>query len=234
VREHRCGEGYASQHSNTLIVGIGEATAADSLSVTWPSGRSATTGPLPAGSLVTAYENPADSPSGAAFASTAYLQPADGRPPVGRAQPATGGSHFPLASLIATGPETDPPPRLRLFTTTATWCPSCLAHLPDLDLLRTAFTPGDLDLVGVPIDEADPPDALRSYAETHHPPYHLLADLPPDQRRTTADLLKSLTSSPDLPLPTSVLTTPSGQILEITHGIPSLSAIRRHLHQAAP
>jgi hypothetical protein len=233
VREHRCGEGYASQHSNTLVIGIGETQEADSLTVTWPSGRTSTAGPVPAGSLVTAYENPADNPGGTPFATGPYLRPATGgRPPESRAQPETNGSRFPLASTSAPDSGTGPAPRLRLFTTTATWCPSCLAHLPDLTLLRSAFSPEELDLVGVPIDPSDPAEALREYAESHQPPYRLLADLPPDQRRATADLLKSLTGSPDLLLPTSVLTGSSGQILTVTPGIPTLSAIRRHLAQA--
>lgn len=38
TREFRCGEGFAGQNSNTLLVGIGAADVIDEVSVAWPSG----------------------------------------------------------------------------------------------------------------------------------------------------------------------------------------------------
>lgn len=72
VREHRCGEGWSSQNSPTMIVGIGARKTAASVMVRWPSGRTTTTPAVPEGTLLTAYENPADSPSGEAFTSEPY------------------------------------------------------------------------------------------------------------------------------------------------------------------
>jgi hypothetical protein len=72
VREHRCGEGWSTQNSATMIVGIGSHTTVDSVSLRWPSGKTASTRTIPEGTLLTVYENPADSPSGDAFTRKPY------------------------------------------------------------------------------------------------------------------------------------------------------------------
>ena len=38
-REHRCGDGWSTQNSSTMIVGIGSHTNVVSVAVKWPSGR---------------------------------------------------------------------------------------------------------------------------------------------------------------------------------------------------
>ena len=72
VREQRAGEGLAAQNSSTMLIGIGERNAARSLRVRWPSGKTQEIGKIPANSLVTVYENPAHSPTGAAFTVKPY------------------------------------------------------------------------------------------------------------------------------------------------------------------
>jgi ASPIC and UnbV/FG-GAP-like repeat len=72
IREHRCGDGWSTQNSATMILGIGTHTNVASLNVKWPSGRTATVRAIPEGALVTVFENPADSPSGVAFTGSAY------------------------------------------------------------------------------------------------------------------------------------------------------------------
>jgi hypothetical protein len=67
VREHRCGEGWSTQNSATMIVGVGSHTKVASVSVRWPSGKTTSTQDISEGTLLTVYENPADSPSGEAF-----------------------------------------------------------------------------------------------------------------------------------------------------------------------
>jgi hypothetical protein len=76
VREHRMGEGMAAQNSATMLIGIGERSAAKSLSVRWPSGKSQNIGEVPANTLVTLYENPAHSPTGSAVVVEPYTVPA--------------------------------------------------------------------------------------------------------------------------------------------------------------
>ena len=67
LREHRAGEGFSAQNSATLIVGLGDHPQADAVRVSWPSGRMQHATDVAAGALLTAYENPRHSPTGAAF-----------------------------------------------------------------------------------------------------------------------------------------------------------------------
>jgi ASPIC/UnbV protein/VCBS repeat protein len=62
VREHRAGEGLAAQNSPTTLIGIGQHGGVASLKVKWPSGKVQDVGKVAAGTLVTVYENPDQSP----------------------------------------------------------------------------------------------------------------------------------------------------------------------------
>lgn len=72
VREHHAGEGLAAENSATMLIGIGVRNAAKSLKVRWPSGKTQDIGKVPANTLVTVYENPAQSPTGKAFTAKPY------------------------------------------------------------------------------------------------------------------------------------------------------------------
>ncbi|HWN95696.1 MAG TPA: CRTAC1 family protein [Methylomirabilota bacterium] len=72
IREHRCGDGWSTQNSATMIVGIGAHTNVASITVHWPSGQTATARAIPEGTLLTVYENRADSPSKTAFVGSLY------------------------------------------------------------------------------------------------------------------------------------------------------------------
>ena len=57
IREFRCGEGFAGQNSNTLLVGIGTVDAVAEVSVVWPSGIKDSIQQLKSGTLLTLIEN---------------------------------------------------------------------------------------------------------------------------------------------------------------------------------
>ena len=57
TREFRCGEGFAGQNSNTLVVGIGAADAVAEVSVVWPSGVKDSIQQVESGTLLTLIEN---------------------------------------------------------------------------------------------------------------------------------------------------------------------------------
>lgn len=59
-REFRCGEGFAVQNSDTLLIGIGAAQSVRNLKVRWPSGIEYDTQQIDSGSLVTLWENKED------------------------------------------------------------------------------------------------------------------------------------------------------------------------------
>ena len=79
LREHRAGEGFSAQNSATLLVGLGAHSRADAVRVRWPSGRVQQLAEVAAGALLTAYENPRHSPTGAAFVVVPYRGDPQGR-----------------------------------------------------------------------------------------------------------------------------------------------------------
>ncbi len=79
VREHRLGEGFAAQNSETMLLGFGAANQVDEIEIRWPSGRVHRAGPLDTGQVVTVYENVVMSPTGERFVLESYGRQA-GRP----------------------------------------------------------------------------------------------------------------------------------------------------------
>ena len=221
LREHRAGEGLAAQNSATIKVGIGDADRAKRLEIRWPSGRSYDTTAVPAGTLVTAYENPSTSPTGAPFVLTPYGVPAPRRPLVASARTARIS-----ASSIRAAQEVLPGGRGRLimYTTVATWCAPCLEELPALNLLRTSFTTEELEIFGVPYDGDEAPDLFRTWSDLNTPPYRILSELNIEQRDAVIDgALDALRLEG---LPAAIVTDSEGEVLLVRWGPPSISEIR--------
>ncbi|MAE96250.1 MAG: hypothetical protein CL910_16480 [Deltaproteobacteria bacterium] len=215
-REYRAGEGFAAQNSDTLLVGLGPHPDA-TLRIRWPSGREQDLGRVAAGSLVTAYENPADAPDGAGATATAYRIPAERTAP-GRAPIRMGASRIDLGESRAA---------LRLYTTMATWCETCRSELPRIAELREAFGPEELALFAVPVDPDDSRAKLESYLTQHRPAYEMLLEIgPADVAEVKATLLRRLRRDP---LPASIVTDREGRVLSASLGVPSLSTLRRLL-----
>jgi len=55
-----------------MIIGIGAHTNVASITVQWPSGKTASAKGVPEGTLLTVFENRADSPSKTSFFGTSY------------------------------------------------------------------------------------------------------------------------------------------------------------------
>lgn len=72
VREHRCGDGWSTQNSPTMIIGIGPNKTVPGLKVKWPTGKITEVKDIPEGTLLTVFENPDDSVTGDAFVKAAY------------------------------------------------------------------------------------------------------------------------------------------------------------------
>jgi len=214
-REHRAGEGFAAQNSATLPIGIGAREKVSRLTVRWPAGHEQTTREVPAGSLVTVYEDPARSPTGEAFVVERYLRTA---PPSSR--------RVELARETARQPGA----QLVMYSTMATWCANCRAELPLLAHLRESFTAGELALYGVPTDPEDTSEKLTAWAEQHEPAYELLTDLTEEQRNALLEVILA-----DLrveALPSTLVTDRQGRVLAIQLGAPTVSELRRLLEAA--
>ena len=232
-REHRCGEGFCAQNSATMIIGVGNHDAARSLTVRWPSGKSQTIENVLPGTQLTAYENAEESADGSGFDAAPY------RGPVGPdAQPIADRRAFRPGPTISLLPAPSSPPdskatrALRMYTTMATWCAACQRHLPQFEVLRSAFPDDDLEIYGVPVDARDTPAMLRKYASTFEPSYRLLINLTPQQRsRVLAVLTEDLGSEA---LPSTIVTDAQGQVLQSLPGLPTVSDVRKWTRRQRP
>lgn len=221
LREQRAGEGFATQNSALMLIGIGARDGADLVAVRWPSGVVQEARDVPAGTLLTVYENPGETAERAAFARAAYERPVPA-PPL---QPTGGPERVHLVRDGGEGGGARPP--FVLYTTMATWCPSCKRNIPQVKLVRDRFPAEQLAVVGVPIDAEDTPEMLRAYAAEYAPAYDLLFDPP----RAEVERIQSMVMAEferDV-LPASVLTDREGRVVKLLPGVPTLSELRQLL-----
>jgi thiol-disulfide isomerase/thioredoxin len=228
LREHRAGEGMAAQNSATLRIGLGDAQRVDRVRVRWPSGRVQERVGVPAGSLLTVYEDAGESADGSGFAVAAYEVP-------GLREKVAARLGTPLEPprrlALSDGNGSAGPARLRLVTTMATWCATCRGELPQIARLRRAFPPSELELLAVPIDEDDTRSRLEAYEAEHRPAYRLLKDLAPEEvarvKQVVVDELRIDT------LPAAILTDADGRVLRTLWHVPSVSQIQALLASMA-
>jgi len=221
--EHRSHDGYSAQNSATELLGIGAHDAADSLSVRWPSGREQSTRDVPAGSLVTVYENPAHSPTGEAFVVEAY---APARTRVAMSPPARSPAP-PWLRSHALGRDAG----LVMYTTMATWCAACASEVPQLDELRRRFGPAELAMQALPVDEDDSASMLEVWMAEHGPPYELVPDLSTAQQAEVRAAVEALAGR--YAIPATLVTNRDGELLWAKLGPPSVSDIRRLIRQTS-
>ena len=224
-REHRCGEGFAGQNSGTMVIGIGAHTRVDVVEIEWPSGKTSRRDNVDAGTLLTVYEDAAESTDGSGFEPSSYRLNL-----YGKASPLAAVSHSPVLNfdLPCRPPETNQP-ALRMYTTMATWCSACKKQLPQLQLLRKTFSEDRLAMYGVPIDEDDVPDQLSSYVKRHQPGYRILLELSSNERASVSKVLQTMIRSE--PLPSSIVTNAQGKVLRVFRGVPTTSDLRRLSNQ---
>lgn len=214
-RTLHCGEGFGAQHSSTLLLGIGTRPGIEHLRVRWPSGRESEILDIPEGTLLTVHENAAETGDGSGMVRAAYRRPPSPRRPADEPQA------FALAEEDASGAG-----RLRVYTSLATWCPSCREHIPALQRLSRRLPPGEVELVAVPVDAEDDPEKLATYAREQGLPSRLLA-LEGDRRKRAADAFKAALGEEVLPC--TVVTDAAGRVRLVQGGVPSLSELRRLL-----
>jgi len=218
VREQRAGEGFAAENSATLVVGIGAHEGPVAVTVRWPSGTRQTLAAVPTGTLVTLYEVPAQSPDGSGAVVTPYL----GAPATPAAEP----SH-PRPSLLPRL-EAKPGTRLRVLTTFATWCATCLRDLPLVAELQEAFAGDGVALYGLPIDPAEPPETVAAWQEARKPVFQIVSDLTDAERNAANALARQELRRDDL-LPTTFVTDAQGRLVRAMFGVPTVSEVRQLL-----
>ena len=221
MREHRAGEGFATQNSSTLVIGLGSGAEGGKVSVRWPSGRSQELEYAAAGSLVTVFEDASESPDGSGFSLAPYHRS-------GLAAQATKAQRndppTPRIELASPNEGGKPSARVKLFTTMATWCTACKGELPQIKRLRAEFTAEDLEIIGVPVDEDDDRADLERYVEEYSPAYQMLLDLRDDQ---VAEVKKIVIDALRIDaLPAAILTDADGNVLRTMWQVPSVSDVR--------
>lgn len=235
LREYRAGEGFASQNSATLIVGIGQHEVVPSITVRWPAGSTEIANDVPAGTLLTVYENPSQSPGGTAFASQPYQKAATPAAPQPAAAPAgvtgrTARRPFPIAPVATDAASA----RLRVYTTMAAWCTACRGEIPQYDRLRAAFRPEEVAFYGVPIDPSEGREKIESWGKANHPAYVLMTGLSESQVSSVKDLVLDRLKFDAVPA--TFITDGDGGLLASQWGPPTISRIRELLAgvRAAP
>ncbi|MGY8689829.1 MAG: ASPIC/UnbV domain-containing protein, partial [Verrucomicrobiales bacterium] len=193
-REHRCGEGFAAQNSNTMLIGIGSAENVSRLTVRWPSSRQVyTLQNVAAGALVTVRESTTKPfEMGTYLKSLPVLDRQAERPTISFAGPAKPGS------------------KLRLYITTATWCEACLRHLPQINAMTKLLAADGIEIFAIPIDPEDNKAKLEKYLAKWKPAYHLMIDLPVTERAKVNSFLANHTGTESPPLPSSAVTDAAG------------------------
>ncbi len=221
TREHRCGDGWSTQNSPTMMVGIGSHTNVVSLTVKWPSGRTTTTQGVPEGTLLTVYENPEDGPTNDPVERTTYRVKASERrmAPINR-------EVFPIAAVDSSA---KPGARLRVYTTFSTSNQPYKENLPRLRHIRAELGPEGVDIIAVPIDDTDDNQKLADYNREYRPSTRLIGIALGQRAGAAAAFTKVFGAEP--PLPSSVITDSSGHVLATQPGVPGISALRKMLRR---
>lgn len=220
LREFRCGEGLAAQNSSTLVIGLGQHRGPVDLKVYWPSGRISTHADLATDAVYRVFENSADTQTGEAIVRQPY-----GAVDLAR-QTVPAKQDHELKSLVERDPHTA---KLRMYTTSATWCSACKKANPDLALLRGSFSAEDLAMFGVPIDPEDTREKWAVYQDKYRPAYQILAGLEAQHVDTVKNLVMQELHGDALPA--TLICDSEGRLLQAMWQVPTVSHIRQALSQ---
>ena len=208
-REHRCGQGYGSQNSAVMIVGLGDWEEVDEVIVRWPSGRKSSIAKVKHGEWLTIDEREGE----------------ERKPYRRNVEPEykslLGKATFPLGYLSKA--------RLTVWKGMATWCPACARYRPDFEHLKEMTQGLGVEFRGFPLDEKESRETLVAYRKNHILPYGLQTDLSILDRKKAKVFLQRWIGAAELPFPTSVVTNERGEILWVGAGAPTVSDLRRFL-----
>ena len=116
-----------------------------------------------------------------------------------------------------------------MYTTMATWCPTCKGELPQIAAIRNAFDARELEMHGVPVDPTDDPAKLTSYIQEFQPAYDLLTDLSRGDVQAVERVVEHTTQLEDA-LPATLITDADGMVIYANAGVPSISELKRLLN----
>lgn len=219
-REHRCGEGFATQNSATMLIGIGQRHRVERVTVRWPAGEIHEIEDVPAGTLLTCFENESHAPEGTPFSLESYRIEWPAIQPIASLD-------YPVLKLTTLSVDSPEESRLRLYTTMATWCAACKAQIPQLQQLRRACGEKELVLYGLPIDPTDDHAKLDTYIQQWDLPYELIVALTNGQRKAVKQVLSD-TGHAEI-LPVTIVTNKQNEVLHVFAGVPTVSEVKKLL-----
>jgi hypothetical protein len=217
-RELRAGEGFAAQNSNMMVIGVGASSTVKKLSIRWPSGKEQSIENVKTGVLLTAYENPEDSPSRTGFEvlpyHVAYSAPA---PP----------ARTPISKMSLAQTSSQDSKAARLFLTLSPECAGCRSEVTQLEAIRKAIP--DLRLSIVEVDE---PGITTASTRQPFPPqeslYDVVARESADNTEVNRVIRETLGSDQ---VPAGVLADSEGNVLNVLPTVPSISELRKALNR---
>jgi thiol-disulfide isomerase/thioredoxin len=210
------GSGFISQHDPRLLFGLGKDARAESVEVTWPSGKAERfEGDWRAGSSVLLRE-------GAGKAEALKLSRAKLPDPLTREQvfarglkiavgqpfpdldvTALDGGRGPLGSRLQDG-------RRKLINVWATWCTPCRLEMPELQRLKPRLAARGIDLIGLNVDTDATVSLVESFLRDTAVSYeNVIGGVPAVERLYATD---------ELQVPMSILVDGKGVVLEIIPG----------------
>ncbi|MGY8659861.1 MAG: ASPIC/UnbV domain-containing protein [Verrucomicrobiales bacterium] len=204
-RELRGGDGFAAQNSDTLTIGIGNSAIVDKVSVLWPSGKRSEIETVKAGSVLTIFENSAESaPKVIRHAAVSIPD---------------------TKTRIASNGQLDLPfdKKLNVLVTLASWCPVCLVEVAHLRRLSENIGEG-VGFHAFPIDPDDNEVKLAEFWEKTNPPYAILNYPTSSQREKVEKLM--VQHFGEMPLPSTFILDDQGRVLRAFKGTPTLSQLR--------
>ncbi len=229
LREVRCGEGFATQNSQNLLVGMGSSNSVD-ITVLWPSGQITLYQKLPTGKLHTIFEDESEIDNDNDNSLVKGVVTEEYSP--------IETDH--LSKSIATGPKISTPRNIaqlsslhdsefHTVTTMATWCIACKKQLAQLELLKQRL--GDrIQMHGLPVDSEDTDEKLLEYVNEFEPAYKLVdyqLDLVNNFRQLTQETID------DQSLPCTLLLDRQGNLIKAFQGVPTVSQLTKACNTAA-
>lgn len=245
TREHLCGQGFSGQNSSTMLIGLGEVSTVDKLSINWPSGIQQDFTDVPAGKLIILYER-AESGSSDGITMTDYTPspirsiadtssettPRPGseysRLPVELLSQSTASS---TSSSNATASASEAP-QLTVLTTMASWCVACAKHQPQMKAMSQQFDPSTVSFVGFPGDPDDPADDFQKFVERLQIDYPIVST-PDNSLRATISSILDAGDGADI-LPSTIVIDQRGSVVATHKGIPTASELRQYLSLLKP